>query len=64
MSLSKQQVQQFDNEGFLFLPNLFSAEEIAVLHGEAEAIFRTDRKEIWREKSRFAAHGVRGPHLH
>ena len=61
MALSKQQMQQFDNEGFLFLPNLFSVEEIAVLHSEAEAIFHTDRKEIWREKSgsprtAFAAH--------
>ena len=37
MSLSNQQIQQFDNEGFLFLPNLFSAEEIAVLHNQAEA---------------------------
>ena len=61
MSLSKQQIQQFDKEGFLFLPKLFSTEEIAVLRSEADAIFRTDRKEIWREKSgsprtAFAAH--------
>ena len=61
MALSKQQLQQFDKEGYLFLPDLFSAEEIAVLRREAEAIFRTDRKEIWREKSgsprtAFAAH--------
>ena len=61
MTLSRQQLQQFDREGYLFLPDLFSAEEIAVLRGEAEAIFRTDRKEIWREKSgsprtAFAAH--------
>ena len=61
MTLSKQQLQQFDREGYLFLPDLFSAEEIAVLRDEAEAIFRTDRKEIWREKSgsprtAFAAH--------
>ena len=61
MPLSKQQLQQFDKEGYLFLPDLFSAEEIAVLRIEAEAIFRTDRKEIWREKSgsprtAFAAH--------
>ena len=61
MTLSSQQLQQFDKEGYLFLPDLFSAEEIAVLRGEAAAIFHTDRKEIWREKSgsprtAFAAH--------
>ena len=61
MSLSRQQLRQFDREGFLFLPELFSAEEVAVLHCEADAIFRTDRKEIWREKAgsprtAFAAH--------
>ena len=61
MTLSNQQIQQFDREGYLFLPDLFSEEEIAVLRSEAQAIFRTDRKEIWREKSgsprtAFAAH--------
>jgi ectoine hydroxylase len=61
MTLSRQQLQQFDTEGYLFLPDLFSAEEMAVLRDEAVAIFHTDRKEIWREKSgsprtAFAAH--------
>ena len=61
MTLSNQQMQQFDREGYLFLPDLFSEEEIAVLRSEALAIFHTDRKEIWREKSgsprtAFAAH--------
>ena len=61
MALTSQQLQQFDKEGYLFLPDLFSEEEIAVLRREAEAIFRIDRKEIWREKSgsprtAFAAH--------
>ena len=51
MQLSKQQIHQFDKEGYLFLPELFSTDEIAALRSEAEAIFRTDRKEIWREKS-------------
>src|SRR6202051_402761 len=61
MILSKQQIQQFDREGYLFLPDVFSAEEVAILRHEAEAIFHTDRKDIWREKSgaprtAFAAH--------
>jgi ectoine hydroxylase len=61
MSLSESQLRQFESEGWLFLPNAFTAEEISVLRSEADAIFRTDRKEIWREKSgaprtAFAAH--------
>jgi ectoine hydroxylase len=61
MKLSEAQVRQFNNEGWLFLPDLFSAEEVAVLRSEAEAIFHQPRQEIWREKSgaprtAFAAH--------
>jgi ectoine hydroxylase len=61
MKLSQQQIDQFHQEGWLFLPDLFSAEEIAVLRSEAETLYATDRPEIWREKSgaprtAFAAH--------
>ncbi len=38
MVLSKQQLRQFDKEGYLFLPDLFSAEEIAILRREAEGL--------------------------
>jgi ectoine hydroxylase len=61
MALTEQQLQQFDREGYLFFPDVFSAEEIAVLGREAETLYRTDRREVWREKSgsprtAFAAH--------
>jgi ectoine hydroxylase len=61
MRLSEQQVAQFHAEGYLFLPELFSEEEVAVLRREAEAIYAAERPEIWREKSgaprtAFAAH--------
>lgn len=61
MRLTEMQLQQFATEGWLFLPELFTPEEVAVLGAEAEAIFRTPREEIWREKSgaprtAFAAH--------
>ena len=61
MKLDQQQLKQFDEQGYIFLPNLFSAEEIAVLRCEADAIFKQDREQIWREKSgaprtAFAAH--------
>lgn len=61
MKLTQEQLDQFDRDGYLFLPNLFSAEEATFLKGEAEAIYQMDRKEVWREKSgvartAFAAH--------
>ncbi len=61
MRLSEDQVRQFQEEGWLFLPETFSAEEVAVLRDEAEAIYAANRPEIWREKSgvprtAFAAH--------
>ncbi|MBN8873242.1 MAG: phytanoyl-CoA dioxygenase family protein [Rhodospirillales bacterium] len=59
--LSQDQVRQFHEEGYLFLPETFTPEEIAVLREEAELIYRETRPEVWREKSgaprtAFAAH--------
>ncbi len=61
MRLTPEQLVEFDTRGYLFLPGCFSEEEVGVLRSEAEAIYRTDRQEVWREKSgaprtAFAAH--------
>jgi ectoine hydroxylase len=61
MKLDAQQLRQFDELGYLFLPGCFSEEEVAVLAAEAEQIYRSDRQEVWREKTgaprtAFAAH--------
>jgi ectoine hydroxylase len=61
MRLNEQQIAEFDREGWLFFPDLFSAEEVGLLEREAKAIFQLDREEVWREKSgvartAFAAH--------
>ncbi|HXM30803.1 MAG TPA: phytanoyl-CoA dioxygenase family protein, partial [Xanthobacteraceae bacterium] len=61
MKLTPQQFKDFDDEGYLFFPNCFSEDEIAVLRAEAEQIYRSDRQEVWREKTgaprtAFAAH--------
>jgi len=61
MKLTQQQIDDFNREGWLFLPELFSAEEVDLLAREAEGIYDTDRPEVWREKSgaprtAFAAH--------
>jgi ectoine hydroxylase len=61
MRLTDKQLKEFDEQGYIFLPECFSEEEIAILRAEGEAILRTERKEVWREKSgaprtAFAAH--------
>jgi ectoine hydroxylase len=61
MKLTPEQLQFFNREGWLFLPELFSREETDFLAREAESIYNADRAEVWREKSgaprtAFAAH--------
>jgi ectoine hydroxylase len=61
MKMTDEQRREFDERGYLFLPNCFSEQEIAVLREEAEKIYGEDRKEVWRESSgaprtAFAAH--------
>ncbi|CAG4900206.1 unnamed protein product [Acidocella sp. C78] len=61
MQLTAQQIEDFHREGWLFLPELFSPAEVALLKRESEAIYREHRPEVWREKTgaprtAFAAH--------
>ena len=61
MQLTAQQLEQFRDEGWLFLPGCFSEAEVAILRDEAESIYAVDRPEVWREKTgaprtAFAAH--------
>jgi len=61
MKLTSEQLAEFEELGYLFLPDCFSDEEVAVLRAEAEEIYKSDRKEVWRESSgaprtAFAAH--------
>lgn len=61
MRLTDAQLKEFDETGYLFLPDCFSDAEVAVLREEAEKIYAEDREEVWREKSgaprtAFAAH--------
>jgi ectoine hydroxylase len=50
MRLSPEQVRQFEEEGYLFLPNVFSKDEIDILNGEVPEIFSQSRPEVVREK--------------
>src|SRR3954447_583927 len=61
MKLTPAQLQEFDEQGYLILPDCFSAEEISVLRAEADHIYASQREEVWRESSgaprtAFAAH--------
>ena len=73
MQLTQEQIDHFQREGWLFLPELFTPAETAFLAREAEGIYAANRPEVWREKSgaprtAFAAHlyneafGVLGAH--
>ena len=48
MRLSPEQIDQFRDEGWFFLPNCFSEEEVSVLRTEAEEIFKQSRSLIWK----------------
>ena len=50
MQLTTDQLEQFDREGYLFLPDVFTETEAALLNREAQRVFAMDRKEVVREK--------------
>ena len=62
MNLSDTQVSEFHEQGYGFLPDVFSADEVSALTRELEGIFTQDRPENVREKNgravrtTFAAH--------
>ncbi len=62
MKLNDAQISEFHDRGYVFLPEVFSADEVGVLTAELEGIFSQDRPENFREKNgksvrtTFAAH--------
>ena len=61
MKLTNEEISRFEEEGYLFFPGQFSAEEAAVLRHAANEVYAMDREEVWRESSgvartAFAAH--------
>ena len=50
MRLNVEQMRQFDQDGYLVLPNLFSTAEAALMKRETERLYALDRVEIQREK--------------
>jgi L-proline 4-hydroxylase len=66
MDLTAGQLAQFHRDGYVFLPEMFTATEAAMLRAEADTIYAMDREEVWRESSgaprtAFAAHTYSEP---
>ena len=67
MKLTSAQLEQFDRDGYLFFPSLFTPEEIKVLIDEVPALYAQRRPENVREKgsdavrTNFAAHMYSAP---
>mgnify|MGYP002721876943 FL=1 len=51
MKLTPEQLEQFRTEGYIFIPEAFSPEEVDLLREAAVDVFEPERPEIWREKS-------------
>src|SRR4026209_1407402 len=51
MKLSPQQLEQFDRDGYLFFPSLFSPAEIKTLTDEVPVLYAQRREENVREKT-------------
>ena len=64
MRLSAGQCETLDRDGFLFLPALFSAAEVAVLRAELPAVFARQGSEIWRERGGGAVRSAFGVHTY
>jgi ectoine hydroxylase len=61
MKLSAQEIEQYNEHGYLFFPSKFSPEEAALMHQAAKDVYAMSREEVWRESSgvartAFAAH--------
>ncbi len=61
MFLNKADLKKFDEDGYLFFPEMFNSDEASLLKDEAEKVYLEDRKEVWKEstgvaRTAFAAH--------
>ena len=63
MRLTPAQIEQFDRDGYLFFPALFSPQEMNVLLDQIPSIYAQQRQEIVREKGSDAVRTVFAGHL-
>lgn len=64
MRLNNLQIEQFDKEGYFFLPNLFSDEELSVLRSAAAEIVGSKRRSVKMEESGDAVRMIKGMHFY
>ena len=64
MKLTKEQIAVFEEEGYLFLPEVFDVEEVALLNAEVPGVFAQERQEVWREKDGKAVRTAFAAHLY
>ena len=50
MKLTPSQIAEFEEQGFLFLPSLFTTEEMNLLNAEVPGLLAADRPEVVRER--------------
>lgn len=63
MKLDAAQLEQIEEDGFLLLPELFSAEEVAAINAELETLFADDDDANIREKKSGEVRTAMGLHL-
>lgn len=63
MKLSQERIEEFQQNGFLILPELFSAEEVAEIRAAADRVFAQDLPTIIREKKSNVVRMATGLHL-
>jgi len=51
MKLDRDQIEQFKSEGYLFIPDCFSATEASRLLQESHKVYAMDREEVVRENT-------------
>ena len=51
MKLTGDQLKQFNEQGFLFFPDCFHSDEVAVLRNEAKRVYELEREEVVVESS-------------
>ena len=51
MQLTQDQLTQFDEEGYIFIPEAFTPDEVSLMRDAALGIFNSPRPEIWFEKN-------------
>jgi ectoine hydroxylase len=64
MHLSAEQVEQYEDLGYLLLPEVFSADEVQAARDESARLLEQDRAEILREERSGAPRHLLGLHIY